>query len=134
MPAAHAFITIAVLQAAFRAGKFAIARPARETLFTVVPRDDKYKAKGFIDTFVYRAGDALGAGADWSLGAVTAAFPALFSSLLVGLAVTITPIAVVWAGLGLFLGARQQRLASTQPPPPPGPEDRTTPAPQLEGA
>lgn len=42
---------------------FAITRPAREVLFTVVPRADKYQAKSFIDTFVYRGGDLLGA---WS--------------------------------------------------------------------
>jgi len=46
-----------------RAGNFAIARPARETLFTVVSREDKYKAKNFIDTVVYRTGDQIGA---WS--------------------------------------------------------------------
>ena len=60
-----------------RAGNFAIARPARETLFTVISREDKYKAKNFIDTVVYRAGDQIGAwvirgfdlvgiGSDWS--------------------------------------------------------------------
>ena len=39
-------------------------KPAREVLFTVVPREEKYTAKSFIDTFVYRSGDALGALAD----------------------------------------------------------------------
>src|SRR5580692_5231373 len=47
-----------------RAGNFAIARPTREVLFTVVPREDRYKAKSFIDTAVYRFGDQLGA---WSV-------------------------------------------------------------------
>ncbi len=46
-----------------RAGNFAIARPIREVLFTVVPREDRYKAKSFIDTVVYRLGDQAGA---WS--------------------------------------------------------------------
>lgn len=46
-----------------RAGNFALMRPSREVLFTVVPRADKYKAKNFIDTFVYRLGDQVGA---WS--------------------------------------------------------------------
>src|SRR5260370_22477683 len=53
--------TIAVFQVLRRAGDYAIARPTREVLFTVVPREDRYKAKGFIDTFVYRLGDQLGA-------------------------------------------------------------------------
>ena len=39
------------------AGEFAISKPVRETLFTVVPREDKYKAKNFIDTVIYRGGD-----------------------------------------------------------------------------
>src|SRR3984957_5745579 len=47
-----------------RAGNFAIARPTREVLFTVLPREDRYKAKSFIDTVVYRLGDQLGA---WSV-------------------------------------------------------------------
>ncbi|MFO0839515.1 MAG: MFS transporter [Phycisphaerae bacterium] len=49
-------------QVARRAGEYALARPGREVLFTVVSRADKYKAKSLIDTFVYRGGDAMGAG------------------------------------------------------------------------
>ena len=52
---------IAVFQVLRRAGDYAIARPTREILFTVVPREDRYKAKSFIDTFVYRLGDQVGA-------------------------------------------------------------------------
>ncbi|MGH8726418.1 MAG: NTP/NDP exchange transporter, partial [Burkholderiales bacterium] len=40
-----------------RVGEFAISKPAREALFTVVPREERYKAKNFIDTVVYRGGD-----------------------------------------------------------------------------
>ncbi len=60
------FPTIAVLvayQVIRRAGNFAFARPTREVLFTVMPREDKYKAKSFIDTVIYRLGDQVGA---WS--------------------------------------------------------------------
>jgi len=56
--------TIGVLmafQVMRRAGNFAVNRPAREVLFTVVPSTDRYKTKGFIDTFIYRAGDQIGA-------------------------------------------------------------------------
>ena len=42
-----------------RVGEYAVMRPCREMLFSTVPRDTKYKAKNFIDTVVYRAGDAL---------------------------------------------------------------------------
>ena len=47
-----------VFEATFRAMQRALTRPARETLYTVVSREDKYKSKAFIDTFVYRGGDA----------------------------------------------------------------------------
>ncbi len=56
--------TIAVLmafQVLRRAGNFAVARPAREVLFTAVTPEDRYKTKAFIDTVVYRAGDQIGA-------------------------------------------------------------------------
>src|SRR6185503_3136880 len=46
-------------EAAFRAVQRGIMRPSRETLFTIVPRTDRYKAKAFIDTFVYRGGDVV---------------------------------------------------------------------------
>ncbi len=60
-------------EAAFRAVQRALMRPAREALFTVLPREDKYKAKAFIDTFVYRGGDVVGAqleglSAGWAWG------------------------------------------------------------------
>ena len=53
-----------VFQVARRAGNFGLARPSREVLYTVVSREDRYKAKSFIDTFVYRLGDQVGAWAD----------------------------------------------------------------------
>ena len=48
--------SLIVLDATFRAVQRAITRPARETLFTVVSREDKYKSKAVTDTFVYRGG------------------------------------------------------------------------------
>ena len=74
-----------------RVGEFAISKPAREALFTVVPREERYKAKNFIDTVVYRGGDTLAA---WYL----ASLPALFAA----------GIAAIWAGLGAFLGTRMK--------------------------
>ena len=47
---------VAVFQVIRRATDYAITRPVREVIYTVVSREDRYKAKGFIDTFVYRAG------------------------------------------------------------------------------
>ena len=52
---------VALFQVIRRATDYAITRPVREVIYTVVSREDRYKAKGFIDTFVYRAGDQVGA-------------------------------------------------------------------------
>lgn len=54
-------VVLMAFQVVRRAGNFAVNRPAREVLFTVVPSQDRYKTKGFIDTFVYRAGDQIAA-------------------------------------------------------------------------
>ena len=64
---------IAIFQVVRRASDYAIARPTREILFTVVPREDRYKAKSFIDTFVYRLGDQLGA---WGVAGCARSVPA----------------------------------------------------------
>jgi len=65
--------TLAVLLAVGvtrRAGEFAISKPVREALYTVVRREDRYKAKSFIDTVVYRGGDAF---SGWLVGLCCAA-------------------------------------------------------------
>lgn len=89
--------------ATFRAVQRAIMRPARETLFTVVSREDKYKSKAFTDTFVYRGGDVLGAYTEGVLGRVGAGLLALSSVAI--------PLAVVWAGMGVWLGLSQKKMA-----------------------
>ncbi len=92
-----------VLEASFRAVQRALMRPARETLYTVVSREDKYKAKAFIDTFVYRGGDVVGAQVEGLLGRLGMA--------LAGVASVAVPLALVWALLGLWLGRTQARIA-----------------------
>lgn len=87
-----------------RASNFAISRPAREVLYTVVKREDKYKSKNVIDTFVYRGGDQIGA---WTydglialkLGAATICF-------------MIVPFAAGWFVVALLLGRKQRALGS----------------------
>jgi len=99
-PTVWAIITFQILR---RAGNFAVARPTRETCFTVVPREDKYKAKSFIDTFVYRAGDQAGAWVYAGMG---------FLGLgLAGISLAAVPIAVLWFVNGLWLGRRNESLA-----------------------
>ncbi|MBI4477079.1 MAG: MFS transporter [Acidobacteria bacterium] len=102
--------TVAVIvwfQALRRAGNFAVARPTREILYTVVPREDKYKAKSFIDTVVYRAGDQVGA---WSYGLMGIAGMGI-----VGTAFVAVPISFVWLFNGWWLGRRQEQLAGAAP-------------------
>jgi AAA family ATP:ADP antiporter len=53
------FMVLVVVFAVRRVGDYALTRPCRDALFTVVSRAEKYKAKSLIDTFVYRGGDAL---------------------------------------------------------------------------
>ena len=55
MPLLAVFIIFTIVR---RVGEYALAKPAREVLFTVVSREEKYKAKNFIDTAVSRGGDA----------------------------------------------------------------------------
>lgn len=93
-----------VFEATFRAIQRAITRPARETLYTVVAREDKYKSKAFIDTFVYRGGDVVGAQVEGGLGRLGMGLGAL--------AAVAVPLALMWALLGLWLGRTQQRLAA----------------------
>lgn len=100
---------LVAFEAVFRAVQRALMRPARETLYTVVSREDKYKSKAFIDTFVYRGGDVLGAQVEGLLGRLGLGLAALTT-----LAV---PLALLWMGLGIWLGRTQQRLAPTEEAP-----------------
>ncbi len=94
---------LAVFQVLRRAGNFAVTRPAREVLFTVLRREDKYKAKSFIDTFVYRAGDQIGA---WSYPLLT-----WLGLGLTGISFVAAPLAAVWCGLSIWLGKKQAAMA-----------------------
>jgi AAA family ATP:ADP antiporter len=94
---------IVVLQVLRRAANFALARPTRELLYTVIPREDKYKAKTFIDTVVYRGGDQIGS---WSYLALSAGGLGI-----AGIALVAVPLSALWAANSLWLGFRQSRLA-----------------------
>jgi len=102
-----AFGTVAVFTVLRRGGNFAITNPAMEVLFTVVRREDKYKAKNVIETFVYRGGDQIGA---WTYKGLTA-----LGLGLVGIAYFAVPLSMIWLALGLWLGRRQAQLAGEQP-------------------
>ena len=105
---------LVIYQVLRRAGNFAFARPTREVLFTVVAREDKYKAKSFIDTVIYRTGDQLGAWAYAALG---------FAGLgMTGISVVAVPLSLLWLFNSVWLGRTQEKLATLKRRPPDGPE------------
>lgn len=98
---------IGVLMIVHRAGNFMLLKPGREILYTVTPPEAKYKAKNFIDTAVYRGGDALVGwlfaglvALGWGLGAI--AFLAI-------------PLAFLWSLIGFKLGILQQKQENLLP-------------------
>lgn len=97
---------IVAFQVLRRAGNFAIARPVREVLFTVVPREDRYKAKSFIDTVVYRLGDQVGA---WSFTGIQGM--GLGSASVAGAAI---PLSMAWLVNSVWLGRAQERRRAEQ--------------------
>jgi ATP:ADP antiporter, AAA family len=106
MGLAPVLTVLAVFQVVRRASTFAFMRPAREVLFTVLRREDKYKAKSFIDTFGYRCGDQFGA---WSYGGMQAL--GLGLSTISYIAV---PVVACWCALGIWLGRKQRQLAEAK--------------------
>ncbi len=121
LAAAPVLLVLGVFEASRRACHYALSKPARETLFTVVPRADKYKAKGIIDTFVYRGGDTVGTVADAGL-------------VIVGLAAAwlAVPLGVGALLLGVWLGNKEEEglpeLDDTNPAPTPGAAPMASPA------
>jgi AAA family ATP:ADP antiporter len=83
---------------------FAIANPARQVFFTVVDRDEKYKAKNLIDVVVYRGSDALYAWVYEGLQALGLKLGAI--------ALVAWPVVAGWLVLSLVLGRAQERRAA----------------------
>ena len=99
---AAAVLTVLIpLQIIRRSGNYAVTRPAREVLFTVVDRESRYKAKNFIDTVVYRGGDAL---SGWLFALLIKL--GLSLGTIAWLAV---PLALLWAVTGVNLGRSFRR-------------------------
>jgi AAA family ATP:ADP antiporter len=101
-----ALVILVVTQVLYRSLRYALAKPTREVLFTVVGREEKYKSKAFIDAAVYRGGDLVS-------GWVYAGLAAIGLSL-GGIALVAAPVALLWALTGLRLGRLQDRLAEAQ--------------------
>lgn len=106
MQATHIIDLVAVLLVVRRACEYALVKPAREVLFTVVSREDKYKAKNFIDTVLARGGDTLGS---WipKLADGMNMRPGQFWEASV-------PIAALFGLLGYWLARRQDDLRTPE--------------------
>jgi len=103
---APVFAALAVIMVVRRAGEYAFVRPGREMLYTSVSPEQKYKAKNFIDTVVYRAGDAVSGWVKHGID-LLAGQPAV--AMLLG-----SVLALIWAGNGLLLGRTQKRLEAKE--------------------
>ena len=94
---------LVALQVLRRAGNFAIQRPAREVLYTILARTDKYKSKNFNDTFVYRVGDQAGA---WSFDYIMR----VFGLGIAGVSMTMVPFSAAWLLLAVWLGWKYREI------------------------
>jgi ATP:ADP antiporter, AAA family len=90
-------LVLVAFESVRRAGNFAVARPTRELLFTVVSRDDRFKAKNFIDTFIYRAGDQIGNWSWWLMATK-------MGLGIAGVSFVAAPLMGLWLALSLWLG------------------------------
>lgn len=97
---------LVVVQVLRRAGNYAIMRPAREMLYVVLPREEKYKAKNFIDTVIYRGGDAASA---WVYDGLR-----IVGLNLSQIALIAIPLATLWAIIAYRLGIKREQIASQQ--------------------
>ncbi len=99
VPVLVAFILFTIVR---RVGEYALAKPAREILFTVLNREEKYKAKNFIDTTVSRGGDAA---TGWIVNGVKALGVSASQ-----IAWILVPLACLWAWLGWSLAKQEERM------------------------
>ncbi|MBV9725639.1 MAG: MFS transporter [Gammaproteobacteria bacterium] len=106
--AAPRFMVLVVVYAVRRIGDYALTRPCRDALFTVVSREEKYKAKSLIDTFVYRGGDATSGSLYHTLTSSLGAGPSTIGW--VGAA-----ISALWTVLALGLGRAQEERGRAEP-------------------
>jgi AAA family ATP:ADP antiporter len=103
-PTLAALIVFAVVR---RASEYALSKPAREVLFTLVSREEKYKAKNVLDTVVARGGDAV---SGWIAQGLKAAGLAL-----AGLSAIAVPVCLAWIGVALLLGRMHGERAPESP-------------------
>ena len=108
MGLAASLALLAIFQVVRRAATYALMRPSREILFTVLKREDKYKVKSVTDTLGYRTGDQLGA---WSYHGLQNL--GLDLNVISWIAV---PLTAGWCVLSVWLARKQRALAEVQHP------------------
>jgi AAA family ATP:ADP antiporter len=96
-------LVVALLQATRRAVGFGFAKPASDMLYSVVSPEEKYKAKNFIDTAVYRGSDLAGT---WAVRAV-------WGLGITGISLLMLPFALLWVGIAVWLGREYRRRDSS---------------------
>ncbi len=100
-------VVVIIFQALQRTANFAVSNPAREVLFTVVERVEKYKAKNVIDIVVFRGADAFNGWLFATLRAAGLELPLISAATL--------PLMLAWAALAIALGRAQERRAQRGP-------------------
>jgi AAA family ATP:ADP antiporter len=100
MPLLAVLIAVQVLR---RAGNYAVMKPAREMLYVVLGKEEKYKAKNFIDTVIYRGGDAVSA---WAYAGLQA-----MGLSLAAIAFLAVPLCGIWTWISIRLGKKQTAMA-----------------------
>jgi AAA family ATP:ADP antiporter len=109
---APTFAVLAVVMVMRRSGEYAFVRPGREMLYTVVAPQEKYKAKNFNDTVVYRGADAV---SGWVKTAVDLLARQPGVAMVLG-----AIVALGWAVTGIALARRQRALEAAGGPIPSG--------------
>jgi len=107
LAAAPVLAVVVAFQALQRTANFAVSNPAREVLFTVLAREEKYKAKNVIDVVVFRGADAVG-------GWLFAALRSLGMELR-AISLAAIPLAAAWFVIAIALGRAQERRAARVP-------------------
>ena len=95
--------TVLALQVAQRWLHFAFANPARQVFYTVLGREEKYKAKNLIDVVIYRGSDAL---YGWVFDSLQ-----ILGLKLATIALVAAPVSAVWLILSAVLGRAQENRA-----------------------
>lgn len=106
-----ALLTVVLFQVALKGTEYALSKPAREALFTVVSRDEKYQCKSLIDTGLYRAFDQVQI---WTYSWLHEGSGTLLSGLgwsLRSCALAAAPVLLAGVVLARWLGRKQSELA-----------------------